>query len=53
VNSEKYANYQWKGISVVGDFSNGQQSMNGYVYFDDGDFEAKTPGVDALRKVRA
>jgi hypothetical protein len=52
VNSEDYADDKWQGITVVGDFSHGQQSMNGYAYFDDGDFEAKIPGFDALRKIR-
>ncbi|MEJ2639041.1 MAG: DUF600 family protein [Desulfosarcinaceae bacterium] len=52
VNSEEYANMQWEGIAVVGDFSHGQQRMNGYVYFDDGDFKAEIPGTDALRRIR-
>ncbi len=52
LQSDEYSNDHWEGISVVGDFSNGQQAMHGYVYFEDGDFEARTPSFDALRKIR-
>lgn len=52
VKSKAYAKYEWQGIAAVGNFSHGQQRMNGYVYLDDGDFEAETPGFETLRKVR-
>jgi hypothetical protein len=51
VNSKAYVRYQWQGIAVVGNFSHGQERMNGYVYLDDGDFEAETPGFDTMDKV--
>ena len=52
VNNPKFAKYEWQGIAAVGNFSHGQQRMNGYVYVDDGDFEAGSPGFEALRKIR-
>ncbi|WP_020410827.1 hypothetical protein [Hahella ganghwensis] len=52
LRSEEYADDKWVGISVVGNFSHGQQRMNGYAYFEDGDYEARVPDVDALRKLR-
>ena len=51
VNSKKYEKYQWQGIAVVGDFSNGQKSISGYVYYDDDDFEGRSPGFDTLDKI--
>jgi hypothetical protein len=51
VNSEAYAKYEWQAISVVGHFSQGERSTSGYVYLDDGDFQAETPGFDALYKI--
>lgn len=52
VNSEEYANSNWQGIAIVGDFSYGQVAMEGYVYFYDGDFKTELPGSDILRKLR-
>lgn len=40
---EAYKDLDWKGIALVGDFAGGQRSMFGYVYLNDGDWEAKLP----------
>lgn len=48
LNCEDYTNYQWRGISVV---VSSDKCMTGYVYLDDGAFEAETPEFDAMRKV--
>ncbi len=53
VKSEEYANDPWVGITVVGDFSHGQQSMSGYAYMSNGGFAARIPSFNALRKIRS
>ncbi|ABC31731.1 conserved hypothetical protein [Hahella chejuensis KCTC 2396] len=52
LGSEEYEKYEWAGIALVGNFSHGQQRMNGYVYLVDGDYQAAIPSVDALRKIK-
>ena len=52
LKSDDYLDNRWESIAIVGNFSHGQQRMNGYVYFEDGDFEARIPSFDALRRIR-
>ena len=47
---EAYRGIPWDGISIVGDFAEGQRSMFGYVYLSDGSWEAKLPR-DSSRSV--
>ncbi|WP_026403202.1 hypothetical protein [Actinomadura rifamycini] len=50
----------WAALSLVATFGGGTESMFGYVYFDDGSWEARTPkgwdvldGLGALREAMA
>lgn len=52
VSSDEYREDDWLGIAVVIDFSFGQQSQHGYAYLNNGDFQARSPGFDVLRKIR-
>ncbi|WP_149183129.1 hypothetical protein [Streptomyces sp. TRM49041] len=45
LTDKKYADDRWQGIALVGQVTGGTESMNGYVYFADGDFEARTPAT--------
>ena len=47
LSNEDYADDKWQSLALVGDFSFGQQAMNGYVYFSGREFEARIPDFDA------
>ena len=56
VNDRRYDD-RWKGLALVGNFSDGQERMNGYQYFADGEFEAGVPKgagdiIDKLLELR-
>ena len=56
VNDRRY-DERWKGLALVGNFSNGQERMNGYQYFANGDFEPGIPKragdiIDKLLELR-
>lgn len=53
LNNKKFATADWFGLSLVGRFGNSEKSMNGYVYFANSDFEARSPApsFDVLDKV--
>ena len=53
VTSEEYAQDEWVGISVVGNFYQNEQSQNGFVYLSNGEFEARAPGFPTLDKLIA
>ncbi|MBT2968697.1 MAG: hypothetical protein KME56_04695 [Candidatus Thiodiazotropha sp. (ex Ctena orbiculata)] len=52
IDNARYTEDKWIGLALMGNFSFGQERMSGYVYYEDGDFEARTPkGFDVLDKV--